>query len=53
MPPPRPARSAARSSSGDYEVSVGSEAAVPREIKPAKLTVGAARKSSSDELQLP
>ena len=38
---------------GDYEVSVGSEAAVPREIKPAKLTVGAARKSSSDELQLP
>ena len=39
--------------SGDYEVSVGTEAAVPREIKPAKLTVGADRKSGSDALQLP
>ena len=38
---------------GDYEVSVGSEAAVPREIKPAKLRVGADRKSGSEDLQLP
>ena len=38
---------------GDYEVSVGSEAAVPREIKPAKLRVGADRKSGSEDLALP
>ena len=38
---------------GDYEVSVGSEAAVPREIKPAKLRVGADRKSGSEDLELP
>jgi hypothetical protein len=38
---------------GDYEVSVGSEAAVPREIKAAKLRVGAPRKSGSGDLELP
>ena len=38
---------------GDYEVSAGSEEAVPEEIKPAKLTVGPERPSSSTDLQLP
>jgi hypothetical protein len=38
---------------GEYEVRAGSEAAVPREIKPATLTVGAERKSGSEDLQLP
>jgi hypothetical protein len=38
---------------GEYTVSAGSEAAVPREIKPATLTIGEQRKSGSDELLLP
>jgi hypothetical protein len=38
---------------GEYEVRAGSEVAVPREIKPATLTVGAERKSGSEDLQLP
>jgi hypothetical protein len=38
---------------GDYEVTAGSEAAVPKEIKPATLQVGKERPSSSDDLQLP
>jgi hypothetical protein len=38
---------------GEYTVSAGSEAAVPREIKPATLTIGEERKSGSDELLLP
>ena len=38
---------------GQYTVSAGSEAAVPREIKPATLTIGEERKSGSDELLLP
>jgi hypothetical protein len=38
---------------GSYTVSAGSEAAVPREIKPATLTIGKERKSGSDELLLP
>lgn len=38
---------------GDYEVRAGSETAVPREIKPATLTVGAERRSGSEDLQLP
>ncbi|MBN1529676.1 MAG: hypothetical protein JW895_11480 [Thermoleophilaceae bacterium] len=38
---------------GEYEVSAGGEAAVPREIKPATLEVGAERKSGSTDLQLP
>ena len=38
---------------GSYTVSAGSEAAVPREISPATLTIGQERKSGSDELLLP
>ena len=38
---------------GEYTVSAGSEAAVPREIAPATLTIGQERKSGSDELLLP
>ena len=38
---------------GSYTVSAGSETAVPREIKPATLTIGEERKSGSDELLLP
>jgi hypothetical protein len=38
---------------GDYEVSAGTEAAVPVEIKPAKLRVGPLRESASGDLQLP
>jgi hypothetical protein len=38
---------------GSYTVSAGSEAAVPREIKPATITIGKDRKSGSDELLLP
>ena len=38
---------------GSYTVSAGSEAAVPKEIEPATLTIGEERKSGSDELLLP
>ena len=38
---------------GSYTVSAGSETAVPREIKPATLTIGEERKSGSDDLLLP
>ncbi len=38
---------------GEYVVKAGSERAVPREIKPATLTIGSPRKSGSDELLLP
>ena len=38
---------------GEYTVSAGSEAAVPKEIAPATLTIGKERKSGSDELLLP
>ena len=38
---------------GTYTVRAGSEAAVPREITPATLTIGQERKSGSDELLLP
>ena len=38
---------------GSYTVSAGSEAAVPKEIQPATLTIGKERKSGSDELLLP
>jgi len=38
---------------GRYTVSAGSEAAVPKEIAPATLTIGQERKSGSDELLLP
>jgi hypothetical protein len=38
---------------GSYEVRAGSQQAVPREIQPARLTIGKPRKSSSDELLLP
>jgi hypothetical protein len=38
---------------GRYTVSAGSEAAVPREIRPATLNIGQERKSGSDELLLP
>jgi len=38
---------------GEYTVRAGSEAAVPREIEPATLTIGPERKSGSDELLLP
>jgi hypothetical protein len=38
---------------GTYTVSAGSEAAVPKEIQPATLTIGKERKSGSDELLLP
>jgi hypothetical protein len=38
---------------GLYEVRAGSPKAVAQEIKPAELTVGKERKSSSDEVGLP
>jgi hypothetical protein len=38
---------------GTYEVTAGSSRAVEREIRPATLTIGRPRKSSSDELLLP
>ena len=38
---------------GRYTVAAGSEAATPREIKPATLVIGEERKSGSDELLLP
>ena len=38
---------------GQYTVSAGSDEAVPREIKPATLTIGEERKSGSDDLLLP
>lgn len=38
---------------GEYEVRAGSEAAVPKEIKPATLQIGPERESSSGELELP
>ena len=38
---------------GSYTVAAGSEAAVPKEIEPATLTIGEERKSGSDELLLP
>jgi hypothetical protein len=38
---------------GEYEVSAGSEAAVPKEIKPATLRVGPDRDNASGDLELP
>ncbi len=38
---------------GEYEVSAGSEAAVPEEIKPAVLQIGPDRESASGDLELP
>jgi hypothetical protein len=38
---------------GRYEVRAGSDIAVPKEIKPAKLTVGRDRPDASDRLLLP
>lgn len=38
---------------GDYEVRAGSTKAVPREIAPALLTIGAERPDSNDHLLLP
>jgi hypothetical protein len=38
---------------GTYEVSAGSEQAVPKEIKPATLKIGAARPDSNGDLMLP
>ena len=38
---------------GTYTVSAGSETAVPKEIEPARLTIGQERKSGSGELLLP
>jgi hypothetical protein len=38
---------------GTYTVTAGSETAVPREIRPATLTIGKERKSGSGELLLP
>ena len=38
---------------GEYEVSAGSEAAVPKEIKPAILRIGPDRESASGDLELP
>ena len=38
---------------GDYEVSAGSEAAVPKQIKPATIRVGPERNSASGDLELP
>jgi hypothetical protein len=38
---------------GTYEVSAGSEQAVPKEIKPATLKIGAARRDSNGDLMLP
>ena len=38
---------------GTYQVSAGSEQAVPKEIEPATLTIGAARRDSNSDLMLP
>ena len=38
---------------GEYEVRAGSPAAVPKEIAPARLLVGARRPNSNDKLLLP
>jgi hypothetical protein len=38
---------------GTYQVSAGSEQAVPKEIKPATLKIGAARPDSNGDLMLP
>jgi hypothetical protein len=38
---------------GTYEVSAGSEQAVPREIEPATLKIGAERGDSNSDLMLP
>jgi hypothetical protein len=38
---------------GKYEVRAGSEQAVPKEIRPAELTIGEPRPNSNDELLLP
>jgi hypothetical protein len=38
---------------GTYEVTAGSEQAVPKEIKPAVLRIGAERKDSNSDLLLP
>jgi len=38
---------------GTYQVRAGSEAAVPKEIKPAVLDIGAERKDSNSDLLLP
>ncbi len=38
---------------GSYEVKAGSEKAVPREIRPAVLTIGKKRRNSNNELLLP
>jgi hypothetical protein len=38
---------------GTYEVRAGSSVAVPKEIRPATLTIGAPRRDSSDRLLLP
>jgi hypothetical protein len=38
---------------GSYEVKAGSDKAVPREIRPAVLTIGKQRKNSNNELLLP
>jgi ribosomal 50S subunit-recycling heat shock protein len=38
---------------GTYQVSAGSEQAVPKEIKPATLEIGAARPDSNGDLMLP
>jgi hypothetical protein len=40
-------------SPGSYEVRAGSQRAVPREITPASLDIGAKRKNSNSELLLP
>jgi hypothetical protein len=38
---------------GSYEVKAGSEKAVPKEIRPAVLTIGKERKNSNNDLLLP
>ena len=38
---------------GSYEVKAGSEKAVPREIRPAVLTIGKKRRNSNNEVLLP
>ena len=38
---------------GTYQLSAGSEEAVPKEIKPATLNVGAERRDSNSDLMLP
>jgi hypothetical protein len=38
---------------GSYQVSAGSQEAVPKEIQPATLTIGAARGDSNSDLMLP